>query len=216
MSAVIFDLDGTLIDSAPDSHAAVNRVMEAAGEPDFDLAQVRSFIGDGIAVLIERVMEARGIAPARHEDFLTQFRAFYAADLTTLTTFYPGVPAALQALMDLGFKLAVCTNKPEEPTRRILAEMAISDRFGAVVGGDTLPQRKPDPAPLLHCMSLLEETNCIYVGDSEVDAATAERASVPFILFTEGYRKSPIESIHHSASFDDFGDLIGIIERSSK
>ena len=207
MHAIIFDLDGTLIDSAPDIHAAVNRVMGDIQAPLFEFPQVKSFIGNGVPVLIQRVMAARDLDSADHAALVSSFLGYYEADATTLTRPYPNAVEALKSLRARGHKLAICTNKPEVPTRSILAEFALSDLFKTVIGGDTLAHKKPNPAPLVRAMADLGDGPAIFVGDSEVDAETAQRAGVPFALFTEGYRKSSLQDMPHGASFSDFSRL---------
>ena len=211
MQTLVFDLDGTLIDSAPDIHLAANDLMASIGQPAFGLSEIKSFIGNGVPVLVERVMAARALPSDQHAKLVARFMEFYSAEVVRLTRPYPHVKAALDDLLAQGCRLGICTNKPEEPTRRILTSLGLSRYFSAVVGGDSLPTRKPSPEPLLHTMTLLGAADCIYVGDSEIDAETAERAGVPFILFTEGYRKSDVQKINHRAAFDDFQALPGLI-----
>lgn len=207
MHTVIFDLDGTLIDSAPDIHAAVNRVMDDLGVPLFEYAQVKSFVGNGVPVLMRRAMAARDLDTADHGALVTRFLDYYAADATTLTRPYPGALAALAALRAQGHSLGICTNKPEGPARHILDVFGMTDLFGTVIGGDTLAQKKPDPAPLIRARADLGGGPAVFVGDSEVDAETAARAGVPFALFTEGYRKSSLQDMAHDVDFNDFAAL---------
>lgn len=213
MHAIIFDLDGTLIDSAPDIHAAVNRVMDDLKAPPFDFAQVKSFIGNGVPVLIQRAMAARNLDGAGHGDVVSRFLDYYDADATTLTRPYPNAIETLGMLRSHGHILGICTNKPEAPTRKILIEFGMTDLFDTVIGGDTLAQRKPDPAPLAHAKAELGDGPAIFVGDSEVDAETAQRAGLPFALFTEGYRKSSLDDMPHGARFSDFADLPDAVRR---
>ena len=214
MIPLIFDLDGTLVDSAPDIHAAVNRMLADAGEPPLSPETVRSFIGNGVPTLITRVIHARGHAPdaTRQADWERTFLLHYEADSATLTTLYPGVFAALQALAALGHPLALCTNKPEAPARHILDAFGLTPLFPTLIGGDSLPTRKPDPAPLLAATG---GHPALFVGDSEVDAETALAARVPFLLFTEGYRKSPVEALPHADRFAHFDELPALVARLS-
>jgi phosphoglycolate phosphatase len=209
---ILFDLDGTLIDSAPDIQAAANRMLAGEGHEALDLPTITRFIGNGLPKLVERVMQARGMDSARHE-VLTQITLdHYNAGASALTRVYPGVVQALQALADAGHRMAVCTNKPEAPARAVLADLGLAGFFPVVVGGDTLAVNKPDPAPALACVQALGGGAAVYVGDSEVDAATAQAAGLPFYLFTEGYRKTPVSDLPHHAAFADFTalpDLIG-------
>ncbi len=211
MRTLIFDLDGTLIDSAPDLHLAANELMAAIGQPSFGLDEIKSFIGNGLPVLVERVMAARALPPEQHPDLFARFLGLYSAEPVRLTRPYPHVATVLTGLKEAGCRLGICTNKPEAATRQILALLHLSRYFDAVLGGDSLAVRKPDPKPLLHTIEQLNATECIYVGDSEIDAETAERAGVPFLLFTEGYRKSAVQDIPHQAAFDDFKSLPGLI-----
>ena len=208
---VIFDLDGTLVDSAPDIHAAVNAMLVNEGQPPMTLAQVVSYVGNGLPRLVERVMDARGIDMARH---LTLTRATLAqyTNGPKLTRCYPGVPEALQALAQAGHSLGICTNKPEGPALSVLHDLGLARFFGVVVGGDRLLVTKPDPAPLLLCLQELGGGDAIFVGDSEVDAETAQSAGLPFLLFTQGYRKGPVETLLHRAAFADFARLPGLVD----
>ncbi|MDO9199999.1 MAG: phosphoglycolate phosphatase [Pseudotabrizicola sp.] len=207
---VIFDLDGTLIDSAPDIHAAVNRTLAEVGADPLTFDTVRSFIGNGVSVLTERVIAARAL-PQPHADLLAIILRHYNADPATLTVLYPNVRETLTALAKAGHALGICTNKPEGPTRAILAAFGMDHLFAAVYGGDSLPVHKPDPAPLLAAMAALGGGATVYVGDSEVDAETAARAGLSFAIFTEGYRKTPMADLPHDMAFDDFALLPGIV-----
>ncbi len=208
---IIFDLDGTLIDSAPDLHAAANVMLRALGRDEITLAQAVSFIGNGVAKLVERCLDATGGADrVTNEAALARFMMAYDADPVTLTTTYPGVRSALTDLCAAGFAMGLCTNKPEEPARDILRRMGLAQYFDAVIGGDTVGALKPDPASLFACGEALGEGPLVYVGDSETDAATAEAAGVPFLLYTKGYRKSAPAAIPHAAAFDKFEALEGL------
>lgn len=212
MAAVIFDLDGTLVDSAPDIHAAVNRWLLSEGETPLEFDTVRRFIGNGVPTLVARVMAALGRSgDGLQARWLDRFMADYATGASDLTRPYPGVIEALTFLQRRGYPLGICTNKPEEPARHVLQAFGMTGFFPVVVGGDSLPVRKPDPAPLRAVAEALGGGPVIFVGDSEVDAETAAAAGVPFLLFTEGYRKTPVETISHAARFEHFDQLPALI-----
>lgn len=209
--ALVFDLDGTLVDSAPDIHAGVNALLAEDGHAPLPFDTVRGFIGGGVPILITRVMHALALPddPALHADMAARFIARYEHDPGGLTRPYPGVEAALDTL-DL--PLALCTNKPEGPTRALLAHLGWAARFPVLVCGDTLPVRKPDPAPLHHAIAQIGGP-VLFVGDSEVDAETAARAEVPLVLFTQGYRKAAPADLAPRATFDHWADLPALIRR---
>ncbi|MBN8633542.1 MAG: phosphoglycolate phosphatase [Rhodobacterales bacterium] len=208
---VVFDLDGTLIDSAPDIHAAVARMLATEGLPPLPLDVVRGFIGNGVVVLVERVMAASGIAAAEHPRLLARFQAEYDSSPSALTTVFAGVEEALATLTERGHPLGVCTNKPEATSRAILGDLGLLRHFGTVLGGDSLLHRKPRPEPLLHSFRQLGAARGLYVGDSEVDGETALAAGVPFFLFTRGYRKAEPAEIPHRVSFDDHAALPSLV-----
>jgi phosphoglycolate phosphatase len=211
MARIVFDLDGTLIDSAEDIRAIANRILLAEGKPPLSGAEVRSFIGNGVSVLVARMRAARGLPDSLHAQMLADFVASYETAVEN-TVPYPLVHEAMARLRADGHRLGICTNKPLAPCRAVLDHVGLGTTFDAVVGGDSMPVLKPDPAPLHTAFELLGEGPRLYVGDSETDAETAQRAGVRFLLFTEGYRKSEPSEIPHSARFDRFAELPGIVE----
>lgn len=209
MKAAVFDLDGTLVHSAPDIARAVNAVLADEGVAPLSLEAVTGFVGAGAPVLIARVVRATALPPALEPALLARFLALYE-DAVDLTTLYPGVPEALDRLAAEGWRLGLCTNKPVGPTRSVLRHFGLTDRFATVIGGDSLPVKKPDPAPLRAAVAALGNPPTVFVGDSETDAATAAAAALPFLLFTEGYRQTPAEALPHAARFSDFTTLPGL------
>ena len=213
MRAAVFDLDGTLVDTAPDIRAVASTVLAAEGlGPPLTLEETRAFVGAGTAVFVERMLVSRaGMAEAaRLARALDRFLALYE-NAVGLSRPYPGAIEALGLLQAEGWMLALCTNKPERPARALLAHLGLTRHFAIVVGGDSLPLRKPDPAPLVHIVAALGANGAALVGDSEIDAATAAAAGLPFVLFTEGYRRTPVAAIAHAASFADFAALPGLL-----
>ncbi|MCY1125648.1 phosphoglycolate phosphatase [Frigidibacter sp. RF13] len=208
--ALIFDLDGTLIDSLPDLAAAVNRLLAAEGLAPMARAEVQSYVGDGAPALVHRVMAARGLAAERHADLTTRLVADYSALPAELTTVYPHVFETLTNLRQHGHPLGLCTNKPGAATGAVLSALGLALLFDVVISGDSLPERKPHPAPLLAAIDRLGAP-AIFVGDSEVDARTAEAAGLPFFLFTKGYLRVPLSEISVTATFDDFADFRELI-----
>lgn len=212
--ALVFDLDGTLIHSAPDIHRVANLVLAGEGLPPLSYETVKGFIGSGVRVLVERMLAhlAPPDASTRVDRMTTAFIDLYEDDFD-LTTLFHGVPEALQQLAAAGHPMAICTNKPEGPARAVLQHFGLLTHFPVVIGGDTLPLRKPDPAPLHRAMSGLGVTRCLFIGDSEVDAATALAAQTPLILYTQGYRHSAPHLMGATALFDDFIAFPALIQK---
>ena len=185
MRGVIFDLDGTLIDSARDLGAALNRILAAQGLETLSDEVVQGMIGDGARVLVERGFKARGRV-ARPEDLLA-FMADYDANAVVQTVVYPGIEGALKALRDAGHALAVCTNKRESSSRLILEALGLSRYFTAVIGGDTTPYRKPDPRHLGAAVAALGAAEAVMVGDHVNDMTAASGLGIPSIFASWGY-----------------------------
>ncbi|HEV2678408.1 MAG TPA: phosphoglycolate phosphatase [Aliidongia sp.] len=210
---LLFDLDGTLIDSAGDLHHAINEMLTAVGRAPLTLPQVVGMIGNGVPTLVKRALAASPGDPVEHADAMARFDAAYDADPTTLTTIYPDVAETLDRLAAAGRVLAVCTNKHVDSARHILADLGLARHFGHLIGGDSLPFRKPDPRVLTDTLATLgiAPADAVMIGDSEVDAATAEAAGVDFILMTYGYHHGPVETIPARDRLDRFADLVPLL-----
>ncbi len=211
---IVFDLDGTLIHSAPDIHAAANAILAEHGRGPLDLPTVTSFIGKGVPWLVKCLVRETGLDPALEPAMVEEFERRYDTAVN-LTRPYEGVPEALSALRAAGHPLTVCTNKPVSPARSVLDHLGLLEMFDHVQGGDMLPVKKPDPAPLLATLEALgaPPARAIYVGDSETDAETARRAGLPFLIHTEGYRKTPIPALPHDIAFSDWRELPSLVAR---
>ncbi len=210
MLPVVFDLDGTLIDSLPDVTKTVNLLMAEEGQPPLEMSVVNTFVGSGERVLMDRLIAATAFHPDDFDRLLPRFIAHYKTAALD-TKLFPGARAALDRLRAAGVPIGLCTNKPRAPLEPTLAAAGLENVFGVVVAGDDLPLRKPDPAPLFHCFQALGAETGIYVGDSEVDAETAKRAGVPFVIYAHGIRVSPLEDIPHDVAFEDFTKLDAIL-----
>jgi phosphoglycolate phosphatase len=210
---VVFDLDGTLIDSAPDMHRAVNLMLAGLGCAPLSLPDIRSMVGDGASALIARALAARQCVTADPAEALALFLKHYEAEPATFTRTFPDVHATLERLRTHGLMLALCTNKPARLTGMILERLEIEQYFVRVIAGDSLPFRKPDPRALLAVLTGFDTPTAatIMVGDSEVDAATAQAAGVPFILMTYGYHRGPIDGISSIATLDHFHELATLL-----
>ncbi len=205
--AIIFDLDGTLIHSAPDLHSAANATLSALGREALDLPTIISFIGNGVEKLVERSLDATGgYDAALRGTALDMFLNSYNQDMTTLTRPYPGAMAALAAFQGAGVPLGICTNKPTGPAREICDRLDLTPFFQVIAGAEDGLAKKPDPAPLLGCINDLgaKPSETLYVGDSTIDYFTARNADVPFRLFTNGYLNAPLPDLPDANRFADW------------
>jgi len=194
MARIVFDLDGTLIDSAASLQGAAAAMMADLGLAQPDVATVSGMVGNGVPPLVARCLTWAGADPALATEGERRFRDHYDADPVTGVDVFAGVPQMLVTLAQGGLRLGVCTNKPEAPTATVLRALSLGP-FDAVVGGDTLPQRKPDPAPLLHCQAQLGPpvSQTLFVGDSTVDAQTAQAAGMDYAHVRCGYQNGALD-----------------------
>jgi phosphoglycolate phosphatase len=215
-AALVFDLDGTLVDSRRDLATAVNRTRAELGLAPLSLERVVGMVGEGARRLVEKAIGSE-IAPERFEGAFRRFLEHYGAVLLDTTRAYDGVPEAL-ARLAAHYPLAVLTNKPVDFSRRVLDGLGLGRHFREVVGGDSLPVRKPDPAGLLHVARRLgvPAERLLLVGDSAIDAATARAAGIPFALVTWGFpRASDLAAIAADHRFDHPAELVAAMDRAS-
>jgi phosphoglycolate phosphatase len=184
---IVFDLDGTLVESLPDIAASLNRVLAGAGLAPFTEAAVAGMVGDGAALLAARALAARGRGP--DAGFLARFQEDYLGSIAVASRPYPGAAEALAQLAAAGWRMAVCTNKSEAAARKLLRALEILPHFAAVGGGDSFGVRKPDPRHLLATLAAAggEPTRALMVGDHANDMAAARAAGVPPVFVLWGY-----------------------------
>ena len=213
--AVIFDLDGTLVDTAPDLMRATNHVLTGLGRRPVSLDEIRVFVGHGARALITRGLAATGTLPSGFdvEPHYRDFVAYYADNISGGSVIFPGLIALLDRLKGDGVALGVCTNKLEGLSIRLLEALGMLKYFGSVVGPDTLNIAKPDPRPLREAVARLGLVNplVIMVGDSETDILTARAAGVPTIGVPFGYTPKPLAEYDPDrmiAHFDEGWDAI--------
>ncbi|AVD81285.1 phosphoglycolate phosphatase [Pseudomonas sp. SWI6] len=211
---VMFDLDGTLIDSVPDLAAAVDRMLLELGRPPSGLDAVRQWVGNGAQVLVRRALagdiEHEGVDEALAEQGLALFMDAYAQS-HELTEIYPGVKDTLRWLRKQGVEMALITNKPERFVGPLLDQMKIGRYFRWIIGGDTLPQKKPDPAALLFVMKMagVAPEQSLFVGDSRSDVLAAKAAGVKCVGLTYGYNHGrPIHDESPNLVVDDLRALL--------
>ena len=186
----LLDLDGTLLDSAPDIRSALNRLMERHGLAGFALPEVHRMIGNGVKVTVERALAARG--RPFEEDLLSSFVADYEAHASDETRPFPGVRDALDVLRAEGWRLAVCTNKPVRAARIVLEDCGLMPLLDAVAGGDSFAVRKPDPGHLIGTLAMLERPpeavrEAVMVGDHSNDVQSAKAAGARPVFAAWGY-----------------------------
>ncbi|MBF0169134.1 MAG: phosphoglycolate phosphatase [Alphaproteobacteria bacterium] len=207
---ILFDLDGTLVDSLPDLAHALNLQLAEAGLRALGESEVRLMIGDGAKKLVERAFAAAGRSlPSDPAPAIARFIELYENGPAQRTTVYPGVLETLADLRQAGLHLAVVTNKPQNASLKVLAGLGLSQFFDAVVGAGASPALKPDPAPLKAALDLMQASpdQAIMVGDNANDVAAARALGIPVIVVTYGYARSEPAQLGADALIDVFGDL---------
>jgi len=197
--AILFDLDGTLADTAADLCETMNVVLTRHGRDRVPESRVRHLVGGGARLLMERGFKETG-APASEaelDECFAEFIDYYGAHIADHTAVFPGVVESLERLTQTGARLAVCTNKIEHLSRQLLSTLKIDRYFPVVIGGDTLPVKKPHPEHLFEAVRRLDgdPAHAIMVGDSETDVAAAKNARMPCICVTFGYPREPVETL---------------------
>jgi len=214
-SAIVWDLDGTLVDSAPDLAFALNTVLDKRGFFTHSVDTVRTMIGNGVPKLVERGFNAVGVRPdpEQLDELIAVFVKEYKACATDNTRPYPGVVEALQEIQSMNIPMGVCTNKPEAFTKQILEGLGLSGYFSSVVGGDSTSARKPDPEPVLACLHGLvaEPASSLMIGDSVHDVHAAHAAGVMIGVVPWGYRSAPVEDLGADFVVRDLAVLTGLI-----
>jgi phosphoglycolate phosphatase len=214
-TAIVWDLDGTLVDSAPDLASALNTVLDKRGFFTLSITEVRAMIGNGVPKLVERGFNAVGVRPDAEQldELVAIFVKEYKSCATDQTRPYPQVVETLQAIHAMNIPMGVCTNKPEAFTRQILEGLGLEGYFSSVVGGDTTSTRKPDPQPVLACLRGLvsEPALSLMIGDSIHDVHAAHAAGVTIAVVPWGYRSAPVDELGADFVLHELAGLPGLI-----
>lgn len=213
---IIFDLDGTLVDTAPDLCRALNHVLEKHRRPTVDEETVRAYVGRGALKLIERGISDGGepLDRAVLKELEADFLIHYQANIARQSRPFPGAVDALTAFSDRGARLGVCTNKREALSRQLLQALDLLRFFPAVLGADTLDVRKPDPAHILETVKRLggDPKKSVMVGDSETDVEAARNAGVPIVVVSFGYTSQSPDKLGGDRLIDHFSELATAVE----
>jgi len=215
--AIIFDLDGTLVDSAEDLRAALNGLLDELGLRAIKASEIKGMIGDGVLKLVERGLAAANGDPAQKDALLPRFLEIYQANPATLTRCYPAVAETLEILRRSHFRMAVVTNKPVFATKKILEALSLASFFPVVIGGDTLPKRKPDPAQLLEAARQLgvNVDQTLMVGDNIHDVEAAHAAGMRCVAVSYGYHHRPPSEFNADRLIDRFDELPSLVINST-
>jgi phosphoglycolate phosphatase len=209
---IVYDLDGTLADTAEDLVATLNWLLAREGLKPMPVESAGSLVGAGARALIERGFAASGrsLDPQAMEALFADYLGYYSAHIMVRSRLYPGVDKALGAFERLGFRQAVCTNKTESLAKLLIAKLGIAERFAFVCGQDTFGIGKPDPKPLLRTISASggASERAIMVGDSGIDILTARAANVPVIAVDFGYADMPVADLAPDRVISHFDELM--------
>ncbi len=217
---VVFDLDGTLADTAPDLIATLNVVLAGEGLQPVPLAAAHSLLGAGAKALIERgfSLNDKPLHPQKHDELFNDFIAHYGKNMSANSRLFDGVEVALDKLLEAGWTLAVCTNKMEVHSKILLKEFGIADKFTAICGRDTFAYFKPDPQHLLLTIAAAggDVHRAIMVGDSRADMDAAYAAKVPSIGLPFGYTDTPIHELRPTVVIEHFDALNEAVRKISE
>jgi len=220
---LVFDLDGTLVHSAPDICAATNHALEPFGARTLSVDEIQSMIGNGLPKLLERAFAAIGMGPDQRQfdETCKALVACYEKHPAEFTTLYTGTREILEAFLGDGFRLCVCTNKLEVLALEVLDSLNIRQFFNSVIGGVNGQPGKPDPFPLIKAVTYAggDPANAIMIGDSGVDAGVARAAGCPFVFVTFGYNSEPVSSMGAARVVDamiDLPDAIHSLDRAGQ
>jgi phosphoglycolate phosphatase len=209
---ILFDLDGTLVDTAPDLLGALNHVMAGLGLEPVGLEEVAEMIGHGARAMIEAGLSSRGSAldATGMDAAFERFIAHYVAHIADRSRPFDGAVVALERLRRLGARLAVCTNKRQDLSERLIGELALGGHFEVIFGADRASRRKPDPAHVLETLSAAggTEDRAIFVGDSRTDERAARNAGLPFVFVTFGYEAEPADAIAADVTISHYDQLV--------
>jgi phosphoglycolate phosphatase len=212
---IVFDLDGTLIDTAPDLAEATNHVLSTLGLDRINEMEIRPFVGHGALAMIDGAVKAHGRKLSERElhDLFEVFLVYYTAHIADRSVPYPHIVAALDGLKEEGATLAVCTNKMEAQARAVLDVLKLNGYFSALTGRDSLGAYKPDPRHLTGTIAMAggDPDKSIMIGDSETDIKTAKAAHVPVVAVSFGYSVDPVLSFGPDVIIDDYRELRGAI-----
>ncbi len=211
---LVFDLDGTLVDTSADLCASLNHVLRRYARPEVDPDTVRHLVGHGARALIQRGLALAGEDdPALVEEAVPHFLRYYADHIADGSRPYAGVEAALDDLTRAGVVTAVCTNKPEALARRLIGALGWDARFAAILGGDSLPVKKPDAAHVLGTIDAVggAAESSLFIGDSSVDVAAARAARVPVIVVSFGFADKPPADLGADAVIDHYDALLPLL-----
>lgn len=214
---VVFDLDGTLIDTAPDLILATNHVLQGGGLKAVDDDFIRPFISYGTRRMLEEGIKHQGaaVSAVQLDQMFGDLLAFYSRNMTVGSVPFPGLIDVLDALKAREAIIAICTNKREDMAKLLMEELGLTSYFAAITGRDTFPVCKPDPAHLLGAIQMAggEAARSVMVGDSTTDYATAKAAKVPIIGVTFGYTDVPVAELDCEAVISDYADFMAALEK---